>query len=82
MLSVIIITKNEAHSIDGCLKSVAWADEIIVVDSAAPMRRLSYVKNMEQKYLEMTGRGLENKKIMLCLKLKVLGFYLLMQTNG
>ncbi|OGV44401.1 MAG: glycosyl transferase [Legionellales bacterium RIFCSPHIGHO2_12_FULL_42_9] len=35
MLSVIIITKNEAHNIERCLKSVQWADEIIVVDSGS-----------------------------------------------
>lgn len=35
MLSVIIITKNEAHAISDCLQSVAWADEIIVVDSGS-----------------------------------------------
>lgn len=35
MLSVIIITKNEAHAIGACLASVAWADEIIVVDSGS-----------------------------------------------
>ncbi len=35
MLSVIIITKNEAHNIGDCLDSVAWADEIIVVDSGS-----------------------------------------------
>ena len=34
-LSVIIITKNEAANICACLKSVAWADEIIVVDSGS-----------------------------------------------
>lgn len=34
-LSVIIITKNEAHDIRDCLKSVAWADEIIVLDSGS-----------------------------------------------
>ena len=34
-LSVIIITKNEAHAIADCLRSVAWADEIIVVDSVS-----------------------------------------------
>jgi len=32
-LSVIIITYNEADMIRQCLESVAWADEIIVVDS-------------------------------------------------
>jgi glycosyltransferase involved in cell wall biosynthesis len=34
-LSVIIITRNEAHNIRACLESVAWADEIIVVDSGS-----------------------------------------------
>ncbi len=34
-LSVIIITKNEARHIADCLDSVAFADEIIVVDSGS-----------------------------------------------
>jgi glycosyltransferase involved in cell wall biosynthesis len=34
-LSVIVITKNEAHNIRSCLESVSWADEIIVVDSGS-----------------------------------------------
>lgn len=34
-LSVIIITKNEAANVRDCLLSVAWADEIIVVDSGS-----------------------------------------------
>lgn len=34
-LSVIIIAQNEAHAIRACLESVAWADEIIVVDSGS-----------------------------------------------
>jgi glycosyltransferase involved in cell wall biosynthesis len=34
-LSVIIITKNESDNIRSCLESVAWADEIIVVDSGS-----------------------------------------------
>lgn len=34
-LSVIIITRNEATNIRACLDSVAWADEIIVVDSGS-----------------------------------------------
>ena len=34
-LSVIIITKNEAANIRACLESVAWADQIVVVDSGS-----------------------------------------------
>lgn len=35
MLSVIVITKNEAEHIGRCLASVAWADEIIILDSGS-----------------------------------------------
>lgn len=31
-ISVVIITKNEAQNIVGCLESVSWAKELIVVD--------------------------------------------------
>lgn len=34
-LSVVLITKNEAHNIEACLASVAFADEWIVVDSGS-----------------------------------------------
>lgn len=33
--SVIIITRDEAHTIEACLESVQWADEIIVLDSGS-----------------------------------------------
>lgn len=34
-LSVVVITKNEAHRIGRCLRSVAFADEIVVLDSGS-----------------------------------------------
>ena len=34
-LSVILITKNEAHNVEACLGSVAFADEWIVVDAGS-----------------------------------------------
>lgn len=34
-LSVAIITKNEAHRIEACLSSVAFADQIVVLDSGS-----------------------------------------------
>ncbi|HZR37963.1 MAG TPA: glycosyltransferase family 2 protein [Nevskia sp.] len=34
-LSVVLITRNEAHNIAACLESVAWADEIVVLDSGS-----------------------------------------------
>ena len=35
LLSVTIITKNEAHRIERCLRSVAFADECVVLDSGS-----------------------------------------------
>lgn len=34
-LSVALIVRNEAHNIGDCLASVAWADELVVVDQAS-----------------------------------------------
>lgn len=34
-VSVVLIVKNEANNIDDCLASVAWADEIVVLDSGS-----------------------------------------------
>ncbi len=35
VISAIIIARNEASRISGCIKSVAWADEIIIVDNGS-----------------------------------------------
>lgn len=34
-LSVIVITQNEAHNIEACLRSVSFADQIVVLDSGS-----------------------------------------------
>lgn len=49
MLSVIIITKNEAASIKDCLESVAWADEIIVVDSGSTDKTVEICESFSAK---------------------------------
>jgi glycosyltransferase involved in cell wall biosynthesis len=45
-LSVILITKNEAANIRACLESVAWADEIVVVDSASSDDTVAIAKEL------------------------------------
>ena len=42
MLSVTIITLNEEKNLRRCLESVAFADEIIVLDSGSEDRTLSH----------------------------------------
>jgi len=40
-LSVVIITKNEAHNIAGALESVSWASDVVVVDILDHAQRCS-----------------------------------------
>ena len=39
-ISVVIITKNEEHNIERCLKSVRWANEIVVIDNGSTDRTM------------------------------------------
>jgi glycosyltransferase involved in cell wall biosynthesis len=48
-LSVIVITKDEEAVIRRCLESVAWADEIVVVDSGSRDRTLEICREFHAK---------------------------------
>ena len=48
-ISVILITGNEEENIGDCLKSVNWADEIIVVDSESTDRTVEIAKTYTEK---------------------------------
>ncbi len=58
-LSVIIITRNEERNIVDCLRSVAWAGEIVVVDSQSNDRTAEFAKQFTQKLFvtEWLGYG-------------------------
>jgi len=56
-LSVVIITKNEEMNIRDCLKSVAWADEIIVVDGGSIDRTVDIAKEFTQKIFSRPWDG-------------------------
>jgi len=51
-LSVIIISRNEAANICDCIASVAWADEIIVVDSGSEDDTVSLAREMGARVYE------------------------------
>jgi len=65
-LSVIIITKNEAAHIDDCLQSVAWADEIIVLDSGSVDSTISicraYTDNVYST--DWPGFGIQKQRVL------------------
>lgn len=64
-ISVIIITKNEAHDIRDCLASVVWADEIIVLDSGSTDDTLNIAREFTQKVYTSTdwqGFGIQKNR--------------------
>jgi glycosyltransferase involved in cell wall biosynthesis len=56
-LSVIIITKNESAHIGECLQSVAWANEIIVLDSGSQDDTVNICRTYTDKVYETDWQG-------------------------
>lgn len=56
-ISVTVITKNEEKNISDCLKSVEWADEIIVVDSESTDRTIELTKQFTNKVFTRKWEG-------------------------
>lgn len=56
-LSVCIVTKNEELNIAACLDSVAWADEIVVIDSESSDRTVEICRRYTDKILITPWQG-------------------------
>jgi glycosyltransferase involved in cell wall biosynthesis len=61
-LSVTIITYNEEKNIRDCLESVAWTEEIIVVDSFSTDRTLEICQEYTDKIYRKTWEGYARQK--------------------
>ena len=61
-VSVILITRNEAANIRACLESVAWADEIIVVDSGSTDETAAIARSMGARVYEHDWPGFGPQK--------------------
>jgi glycosyltransferase involved in cell wall biosynthesis len=57
MLSVVIITKNEARNIRRCLSSVRWADELIVLDSGSTDNTCAIAREFTDKVFSSDWQG-------------------------
>jgi glycosyltransferase involved in cell wall biosynthesis len=51
-LSVIVITRNEAARLQACLESVAFADEVVVVDSGSTDDTLAIAESMGARIVQ------------------------------
>lgn len=56
-ISIIVLTKNEEQDLPGCLRSVAWSDDIHVYDSMSTDATLQIAKNFGAK---ITQRPFDN----------------------
>jgi len=56
-ISVVIITKNEEHNIERCLKSVQWADEIVVIDNGSSDRTMDICRQYNCRIKETNWLG-------------------------
>ncbi|CAM3970146.1 glycosyltransferase family 2 protein [Serratia silvae] len=64
-LSVVMIAKNEAELLSECLQSVAWADEIIVLDSGSSDSSVALAESLGAKVFTHTdwqGFGKQRQK--------------------
>jgi len=57
MISVIIITLNEEKHISRCIESVAWADEVIVLDSGSKDNTVAIARKLGAKVFETDWPG-------------------------
>ena len=61
-LSVCIITYNEEENISGCLESVKWADEIVIVDGFSTDRTIEIAKRYTDKIFQRKFDGYGRQK--------------------
>src|SRR5712691_7734946 len=52
MLSILILTFNEERNLPGCLDSVRWSDDILVVDSFSTDRTVDLAKGAGARILQ------------------------------
>ena len=62
MLSVTIITLNEEKNLRRCLESVAFADEIIVMDSGSKDQTLPIAREFTDKVFQEPWQGFARQK--------------------
>ena len=58
MISVLILTKNEEQNLPGCLRSVAWSNDIVVYDSCSTDRTQEIAASASARFITRPGQDL------------------------
>ncbi len=65
-LSVLLIARNEERNISSCLRTVQWADEIVVVDTGSADATIELARQFTSKVFAHPGAGfVEGKRLAL-----------------
>jgi glycosyltransferase involved in cell wall biosynthesis len=61
-ISVCIITLNEEKNIENCLRSVRWADDIVIVDSGSADKTLEIAKRYTDRIIYNQWKGINEQR--------------------
>lgn len=61
-LSVVLIAKDEAERIEGCLAGLGWADEIVVLDSGSSDATCEIARRYTERVHQLPWRGFGPQK--------------------
>ncbi|MCR4437614.1 MAG: glycosyltransferase family 2 protein [bacterium] len=61
-ISVVVITRDEEDNIEGCLESVQWADDIVVVDAESRDRTVELCRKFTQRVFRRPWPGYAAQK--------------------
>jgi glycosyltransferase involved in cell wall biosynthesis len=61
-VSAIVVCFNEEHNIRGCLESLRWCDEIVVVDSFSTDRTLEICRQYTNRVIQHAWAGYRDQK--------------------
>ena len=61
-LSVAVVTLNEAHHVRRCLESVAWADELVVVDAESQDKTVQVARELTDRVIVRPWAGFAAQK--------------------
>jgi glycosyltransferase involved in cell wall biosynthesis len=61
-VSAVVIVYNEEENLPGCLESLKWADEIVVVDSSSTDKTVEIARRATDKVFQKEYRGHIDKK--------------------
>ena len=62
-ISAIVVTKNEENNIAGCLETIKWADEIIIVDSNSEDNTIAAAKKFTANIYNIDNESITEKRI-------------------